>query len=56
MALHDSFTYFEPTCKVGQKRKIPEKKHLTKQNLACLKCDPSWARTHSSEMTSDLER
>ena len=29
--------------KVGQKRKIPEKKHLTthKQNLDCLTYDPS---------------
>ena len=42
----------------GEKREIPEKKHLTcrKQNLACLICDPSLAQTHSSEMTSDLER
>ena len=45
---------------VGRKREIPEKKkkkHLTirKQNMACLTCDPSKARTHSGEM-SDLER
>ena len=42
---------------VGRKQVIPEKKHLTtrKQNLACLTYDPSKARTHSSEMTSDLE-
>ena len=34
----------------------PEKKHLTtcKQSLACLACNPSWARIHSDE-TSDLE-
>ena len=37
---------------------IPNKNHLTthKQNLASLTCDPSQARTHSSEMTRDLER
>ena len=37
---------------------IPEKNHLTtrKQNLACLTCDPSEARTHSGKMASDLER
>ena len=41
----------------GEKREIHEKKHMTthKQNLACLTCDPSYARTHSSEMTSDEE-
>ena len=45
------------SCKVGWKWEIPEKKHLTarKQNLACLRCDPSQAPTHSDEMTSDLE-
>ena len=43
--------------KMGRKREI-EKNHLTtrKQNLACLSGDPSSARTHSGEMTSDLER
>ena len=41
--------------KVGQKQEIPEKKHLTtrKQNLAR---DPREARTHSGEVTSNLER
>ena len=45
--------------KVGQKREIPEKNHLTPPQaelLARLTCDLSWARTHSGEMTSDLER
>ena len=44
--------------KVGRKWGIPEKTHLTtrKQKLACLTCDPSEVRTHSGEMTSDLER
>ena len=34
--------------KVGRKQEIPEKSHLNtcKQNLACLKCDPIWSRTH----------
>ena len=43
--------------KVGRKRDISEKKHMTirKQNLACLTCDPSKARTHGGEMTSDLD-
>ena len=45
-------------CKVGRKLEIPEKNHLDtrKQNLACLAYDPSEARTHGGEMTSDLER
>ena len=40
---------------VGQKLEIPKKNHLTtrKQNLTGLKCDPSWAGTHSGKMTSD---
>ena len=44
--------------KVGRKREIRDKNHLTtrKQNLACLTSGPSWARTHSGEMASDLER
>ena len=44
--------------KVGSKREIRDKNHLTtrKQNLACLTCGPSWARTHSGEMANDLER
>ena len=39
------------------KRAIPEDNHPTtrKQNLACLTCDPSETRTHSGELTSDLE-
>ena len=40
----DYFTHFEPShLKVGRKREIPEKKHLTtrKQNLACVTFDPS---------------
>ena len=43
---------------MGRKREIPEKNHLTirRQNLVCFTCDPSQARTHSGEMTSDLER
>ena len=41
-----------------QKWDITERKYLTthKQNFACLTYDPSWARTHSGEMRSDLER
>ena len=31
------------------------RKNTRKQNLACLTCYPSWAWTHSYEMTSDLE-
>ena len=44
--------------KVGRKRDIPEKNHITtrKQNLACLTCDSSEAPIHSGEMTCDLER
>ena len=44
--------------KVGWKREIPKKKHLTtrKQNLACLTCDLTEARNRSDEMTSNLER
>ena len=43
---------------MGRKREIPEKNHLTirRQSLVCFTCDPSQARTHSGEMTSDLER
>ena len=39
------------------KRAIPENNHPTtrKQNLACLTCDLSDTRTHSGELTSDLE-
>ena len=58
MACQDYFTHFEPSQSLGgQKREIPEKNHLTtrKHNLACLTCDPSKARTHGGEMTSDLE-
>ena len=53
-ARHDYFTRLEPNQSYG-KRGIPREKHLTtrKQNLACLTCDPSKARTHSGEMTSD---
>ena len=57
-ARQDYFTHFESVNrKVGRKREIPEKKYLTtcKQNLACATCEPSYARTHSEEMTSDLE-
>ena len=44
--------------KVRRKREICEKTPLTthKQNMACLTCDPSVARTHSGEIKSDLER
>ena len=42
----------------GTKTGNPSEKQLTtcKQTLACRTCDPSWARTHSNEMMSDLER
>ena len=42
----------------GEKGRSLRNKHLTtrKQTLACLTCDPSYARTHSGEMTNDLER
>ena len=35
----------------------PQENHLTtrKQNLFCRTCDPSEARTHSSDITSDLD-
>ena len=54
----DYFTHFEPSQSFGGAKTGDPKKHLTtrKQNLACLTYDPSKARTHSSEMTSDLER
>ena len=43
--------------KVGRKREIPKKKHLSthKQNLACLTCDSSETQTHNGEITNDLE-
>ena len=51
MARHNYLTSFE---QVGRKWKILKKNNLPtrKQILAC----PSWAQTHSSEMTIDLER
>ena len=58
MAGQDYFTHFEPHQSLGgAKTGYPEKNHLTirKQNLACLTGDPSKARIHSGEMTSDLE-
>ena len=54
----DHFIHFEPSQSLGYaKREIPGKNHLTtrKQNQACLTCDPSYARTHCGEMTSELE-
>ena len=54
----DYFTHFEPSQSLGgAKTGDPRQNHLTtcKQNLSCLTCDPSEARTHSGEMTSDLE-
>ena len=59
MASQDYFTHFEPSQLFGgAKTGDPWEKHLTthKYNLACLTRDPNWARTHSGEMTSDLER
>ena len=59
MAYQDNFTHLSQiNHRVGRKQEIPQKKHLTicKQNLACLTYDPSYARTHSGEMTSNLER
>ena len=56
-ARQDYFILSRFNRKIGRKREIPENNHLTtrKQNLACLTCDLSKTRTHSGEMTSDLE-
>ena len=59
MACQDYFIQFEPSqslggAKTGGPREKPPDP-TRKQNLACLTCDPSQARTHSGEMTSDLE-
>ena len=53
----DYFTDLEPSQSLGGvKTGDPwEKTPDSKQNLTCLTCDPSEARTHSGEMTSDLE-
>ena len=58
-AYQDYFVHFEQSLIVrwGEKRRFPRKTpDHRKQNLACLTCDPSWARTHSGEMMSGLER
>ena len=57
MTCQDYFTHFEPSqMQGGAKWEILEKNHLQVElRLACLTCDRSWARTHSGEMTSDLE-
>ena len=48
----DYFTDFEQSQSFGgAKTRDPRK-----ESLACLICDPSEARTHSSKMTSDLQR
>ena len=56
-ARQDYFILSRVNRKMGRKQEIPKNNHLTtrKQNLACLTCDTSETRTHSGEMTSDLE-
>ena len=58
-AHQDYFTHFEPSQSFGRaktgdpREKTPDH---TQANLASLTRDPSKDRTHSGEMTSDLER
>ena len=50
--------HFEPIHSLdGAKMETPNNNHPTtrKQILACLICDPNETRTHSGELTSDLE-
>ena len=52
-ARQDYFTHLEPSQSVGEaKCEIPEKKTPihSEGNLACLTCDPSYARTQSGEI------
>ena len=59
MACQDYFTNFEPSQLVGGAKmgNLQEKTPDHPQaELASLTCDPSKTWTHSSEMTSDLER
>ena len=53
MDQQDYFTHFEPSQSSGGPKMVdpqeqPPDPH--KQNLACLRCDPSKAKTHSGEM------
>ena len=49
------FTHFESSQSLGG-AKMGDPREKPPDHMACLTCDPSEARTHSSAMTSDLER